>query len=260
MKYIASISGGQDSTAMTVRLLELGEPVDYIVFLDTGNEFPQMYAYLAKLDEWLRRKYGIGISRLSSGKTLEDLVFSPFRIGDRKGQIRGMPYASSMSYCTRDLKKNVAARFSKAVGGATLYIGYVYHEQNRMHEQPEPYIEHRYPLIEWGWNEPDVNLYLREMGLYNTLYDHFLRTGCMFCPKQSVDSWYALYANFPERWDEAKQWERRAAQMNAHIVTFRSDWSLEEKEKEFSERLRIERQTPQFQFDWEEEKVSCFCK
>ena len=35
MKYIAMLSGGQDSTAMTLRLLELGEPVDYVVFSDT---------------------------------------------------------------------------------------------------------------------------------------------------------------------------------------------------------------------------------
>jgi len=46
MKHIASISGGQDSTAMTVRMLELGMPLDYIIFCDTGNEFDDMYDYL----------------------------------------------------------------------------------------------------------------------------------------------------------------------------------------------------------------------
>lgn len=46
MKHIISISGGQDSTAMTVRMLELGMPVDYIIFCETGNEFDQMYEYI----------------------------------------------------------------------------------------------------------------------------------------------------------------------------------------------------------------------
>ena len=45
MKYIVSFSGGKDSTAMLLRLLEEGRPVDDIVFCDTTAEFPR-YTYL----------------------------------------------------------------------------------------------------------------------------------------------------------------------------------------------------------------------
>lgn len=37
MKYIAMLSGGQDSSAMTIRLLELGYPVDYNVYMGYGK-------------------------------------------------------------------------------------------------------------------------------------------------------------------------------------------------------------------------------
>lgn len=43
--YIVSFSGGKDSTAMLLHLLELGEPVDEGLFCDTTVEFPEMYTH-----------------------------------------------------------------------------------------------------------------------------------------------------------------------------------------------------------------------
>lgn len=39
-RHVASFSGGKDSTAMVLRLIEEGTPLDEIVFFDTGWEFP----------------------------------------------------------------------------------------------------------------------------------------------------------------------------------------------------------------------------
>ena len=39
---VVSLSGGKDSTAMLLMLLERGEPVADVVFFDTGWEFPEM--------------------------------------------------------------------------------------------------------------------------------------------------------------------------------------------------------------------------
>lgn len=261
MKHIASISGGQDSTAMTVRMLELGLPLDYIVFCDTGNEFPEMYQYLDRLDIYLQDKFNIGITRLKSKHTLISLVQSPFTRGKRTGQVRGLPYSSMMSFCTRDLKKNVAEKFIRSLkDDCTQYIGYVAREKNRVHKSDKKYITLKFPLIDWNWNEPEVSNYLKEKTLFNELYNHFARTGCMYCPKQSVDSWYALYANFPKQWEEAKRWEERAAQQDAHIKNFRADGSLQNREIAFEKRLAREKVTPKFEMNWNDENVSCMCK
>lgn len=41
---VVSLSGGKDSTAMLLMLLERGEPVADVMFFDTGWEFLEMYA------------------------------------------------------------------------------------------------------------------------------------------------------------------------------------------------------------------------
>lgn len=49
--YVASLSGGKDSTAMVLRLVEEQWPLDLVLFCDTGLEFPQMYDHVRKVEQ-----------------------------------------------------------------------------------------------------------------------------------------------------------------------------------------------------------------
>ena len=49
MLNIVSFSGGKDSTALLLMMLERGIKVDYIVCVDTGKEFPQMYEHFHRV-------------------------------------------------------------------------------------------------------------------------------------------------------------------------------------------------------------------
>ena len=51
-KHVISFSGGKDSTALLLRMLEEKMPVDVILFCDTGLEFPQMYEHLDKVEQY----------------------------------------------------------------------------------------------------------------------------------------------------------------------------------------------------------------
>lgn len=62
IKHVVSLSGGKDSTAMLLRMLEEGRPVDIILFCDTGIEFDAMYRHIEKLEKYI----GIPITRLKS--------------------------------------------------------------------------------------------------------------------------------------------------------------------------------------------------
>lgn len=48
--HVVSLSGGKDSTAMLLRMVEEGMRIDLIIFCDTGLEFPAMYRHLEKLE------------------------------------------------------------------------------------------------------------------------------------------------------------------------------------------------------------------
>ena len=53
-----SYSGGKDSTYMLLRMIELGMPIDAVLYADTGMEFPEMYDHLHKVDDLLFRERG----------------------------------------------------------------------------------------------------------------------------------------------------------------------------------------------------------
>jgi hypothetical protein len=56
VKYIASVSMGKDSLAMILKLLELGYPLDEVVYFDIGMEFNCIYKNLNKLEFLLKSK------------------------------------------------------------------------------------------------------------------------------------------------------------------------------------------------------------
>ena len=47
--HLVSFSGGKDSTAMLLGMLERDMKIDCILFCDTGLEFPAMYDHIAKV-------------------------------------------------------------------------------------------------------------------------------------------------------------------------------------------------------------------
>lgn len=51
--HAVSLSGGKDSTAMLLLMIERDMPINMVLSADTGMEFPEMYEHLAKLDEHL---------------------------------------------------------------------------------------------------------------------------------------------------------------------------------------------------------------
>ena len=76
MKHIVSYSGGKDSTAMLLKMIEKQMPIDEIVYCEImatptlGAEYPEMYEYLDKVDEYLMKNIGMKITRIKSKKEL----------------------------------------------------------------------------------------------------------------------------------------------------------------------------------------------
>lgn len=71
VNYVVSLSGGKDSTALLLLMLEKNISVHSVVFFDTGWEFPQMHAHLDQLEKYT----GVKIVRLAPKRSFTYWMF-----------------------------------------------------------------------------------------------------------------------------------------------------------------------------------------
>lgn len=195
------LSGGRDSTAMVIKMLQEKMPIDYILFTDTQSEFPDMYKYLHKVDAYLYRKHNKRITFLHTKKTFSEWAKGEIQKGVRKGMIRGLPMVTVPCFWKRDSKVRPFEYFlkEKGISEYTQYIGYTYSEKKRANVKDK---KQRFPLIEFKMCEADVDRLLEEIDLINPLYERFHRTGCFFCPYMSNRAFYLVNKFHPHEWAE----------------------------------------------------------
>jgi len=207
-RHIASFSGGKDSTAMVLRLIEENRPLDEIVFFDTGWEFPQMYEHIEKFEQFMGRKVTILHPKLSFNHWMLDRKIVA-RKGDMKGKVHrignGWP-SPSRRWCTRE-KVDTIDRYA---GKAVRYIGYAADEAHRTDAYclKRKRYEVIYPLIEWDMSESDCLAYCKERGFdWCGLYDLFPRVSCFCCPLQRIGQLRKLRKYFSDLWAKMLEWD-----------------------------------------------------
>ena len=236
MKHIVSFSGGKDSAAMLLRMIELGQQIDEIVFADTGFEFPELYVYIKRIEKHIGRK----ITILKPEKGLfKKWFYGEVTRGANKGKIRGFPLKAYPCWWTRESKLKPLSKINSE--GDNVYIGIAYDEMHRMSKVDGNL---KYPLVDWKWTEQDCIDYLNKKGLFNPLYVNFNRLGCWFCPKQSISSLYVLWKNYPDLWQELLWWEKENKEKGSG--TWICDRSLKELEKKFKKGI-IPKQLPKYE-------------
>ena len=201
---IVSLSGGKDSTAMLLRMLEEGMPVDIILFCDTGMEFPGLYNHIDKLEKYIGRP----ITRLKSPYTFDYYFFeyTPKRKNPAlEGQV-GLSWAGPRNrWCTAWLKTRIIDKYLRELEKdytVVQYIGIAADEPKRVHDL-------KYPLVDWGMTEADCLAYCKERGFdWDGLYDIFHRVSCWCCPLQSYDELRKLRKHFPELWERMRYMDK----------------------------------------------------
>ena len=168
--HIVGLSGGKDSTALSLRLAEV-EPNCYTYVCNpTGDELPDM------VEHWVNLKKILGkpILPVTSGTSLNGLI----KRFDALPNFR-------MRWCTRMLKIDPFKQFLLTVAPAYIYIGLRADEPEReggIYGDIEGIVQ-RHPLREWGWGVEDVLVYLESNGV-----DIPPRTDCARCYAQSSGS------------------------------------------------------------------------
>ena len=229
MKHIVSFSGGKDSTAMLLRMLEENMQVDEIIYCDTYKEFPQMYKHIEKIKKYIKEKYNKEITTLKAEKDFDYYMFEHEKTrGKNKGK-RGYGWSTMLCrWCTSNLKTNVINKYLKAKNEEyTEYIGIACDEPKRIKDKC-------YPLIDWGMTEKDCLHYCYERGFdWDGLYEHFDRVSCWCCPLKNLKELEILYKYYPELWEELKKMDKRAYNQ------FRKDYSVEQLEEKFKQLGRL---------------------
>lgn len=193
--HAVSLSGGKDSTAMLLLMIERGMPIDMVLSADTGMEFPEMYEHLAKLDEHLFRERGIHITTLRHPKGFEYLMFDEPKQKPRSLENRaklGIPPHGNgwpgirVRWCTGQLKTHLITKeVNRLKGelGAIHYVGIAADEAWRCKDE-------RYPLVEWGITEAQALQACYDRGFdFSGLYEIYHRASCWCCPFQRMAIW-----------------------------------------------------------------------
>lgn len=225
---IVSFSGGKDSTAMLLMMIEQNIKIDEIIFLDTGVEFPQIYNHIKKVEMFINRP----ITILKSDKSFEYYMFDHIKSrGKNKGQ-KGYSWSDFRNrWCTSRLKKDVIKKYLKKYKGYNIieYHGIAYDEPKRIKDIPNI----KYPLYENKITEKEALQYCYSKGFnWNGLYKKFDRLSCWCCPLKSIKELKILYNDFPELWKKLKQWD------NNTYRKFRSDYSVQELEERFKKEIK----------------------
>ena len=240
--HVVSLSGGKDSTAMLLRMLEEGMRVDIILFCDTGLEFPAMYEHLDKLE----RDIGRPITRIRSFHTFEYyltqkeiLVKHKKNAGQRN--YRGYGWSGPLNrWCTKELKTIPREKFLRQLQehyDIIEYVGLAADEGYRFERENNQKPNCRHPLVDWGMTEADCLQYCYDRGYtWGGLYKQFSRVSCWCCPLQPLAELRILYKSYPELWAQLKEWDKRTWRK------FKTNYSVEELEArlDFEEQWQAE--------------------
>lgn len=201
--HAVSLSGGKDSTAMLLMMLDRGMPIDEVVWFDGGWEFPEMHDHIALVE----RNTGVSVTRLKPEKSFDYWMFDHVRTrGKYKGKA-GWGWARPMArWCTKIKTSTINAHLLSNADGREIvqHIGIAADETHRCRGLS-------YPLVDWGVTEADALAYCLDRGYdWGGLYDANKRVSCWCCPLQSLDALRALRASHPELWADLLDMDERS--------------------------------------------------
>jgi PP-loop superfamily ATP-utilizing enzyme len=201
---VACFSGGKDSTAMILAMMERGEKIDGLLVTPTGNELPEVW------DHWANVSKLVGAPTIRpKGPSLADLIT----------HFDALPNFRQR-WCTRMIKIQPAIAWAKMNPGATLCVGLRADEEERAGIISTS-VASRFPLREYGMGLREVREVINAYGI-----DGPKRTGCPIkvpkrtdcdiCYHQRLGEWFELWQEHPDLWAQGEAWEAQTGH------TFRS--------------------------------------
>jgi hypothetical protein len=223
IKHVLGISGGKDSAALAVYMRQHHPEleIDYF-FTDTGKELPEVYEYLGRLEGFL----GKPILRLNPDRDFDFWL----------KQYNDFLPSPQTRWCTRQLKLRPFEQWLRPIleDGFTIhsYVAIRADEEYREgYSSKHERLVINLPFRTAGIDKAGVLDLLDAAGLgLPRYYEWRTRSGCSFCFYQQKIEWVRLMEQHPERFEEAKTYEKNAIEHGSPF-TWSQGESLDELQK-----------------------------
>jgi len=218
MYYIASFSGGKDSTAMVLKLIQLNYPLDEIVFYDNGMEFKATYNVVKYIFS-VAKNHDIKCTTLTCPYGFLYKAFDKV-VNHRDGTI-GNGYSWCGGICrwgTTD-KLTYIDKYCQNKN-AKCYVGIAFDEQKRLEKERKAY--KLFPMADWKMSETQALQYCYEKGInwneptnltesgYIDLYTILDRVSCWCCANKNLyelrNIWFYLHDTY---WQKLKEFQSK---------------------------------------------------
>jgi len=225
-RHVLGISGGKDSAALAVWMRDKHPDLDIdYFFTDTGEELPEVYEFLGRLEGYL----GKPIARLNPRRD--------FRFWLREYN-HFLP-SPQTRWCTRKLKLAPFEQWVKpwlAAGDKVFtYVAIRADEDYREgYTAKADNLFVRLPFREAGIDKPGVVDILESSGVgYPKYYEWRSRSGCTFCFFQQKIEWVRLREQHPADYEKAKELEKDALEHGSPFTWSKGEslWDMEKPER-----------------------------
>lgn len=197
-RYVLSYGGGINTVALMLLITQEKMPLDEVVFADTGGEVPETYDYLSISREYFKQ-HGIPFKTVQTLKHGKDDLYG-------NSWNRHVIPSALWRWSTRDFKVRPIHRYYRSLGThINQYMGIAYDEVERMKDSRVDYVTNLYPLIDRRITREDCVRIIKDSGLPVPV-----KSGCFFCPFNSLDRWRWLYKEHPELYARAIKLEEHS--------------------------------------------------
>lgn len=226
--HIISLGAGVQSSTMALMAAkgEITPMPKCAIFADTQAEPKSVYVWL----DWLEKQLPFPVHRVTKGNlatkylkmrttkdgrrfTSTDIPFFTLSATNQIGKImqRGCTADFKITPILQLVRKLSGIKRGQKTVGAIQWIGISLDEISRMKDARDPWVAHRWPLVDLRMKRGDCIRWMEENG-----YPKPPRSACIFCPYHSNTEWRRLKNEEPFEFEKAVQFEK------AHSKNFAS--------------------------------------
>lgn len=223
--YTLSLSGGKDSVALFLRLLEEGVRLDEVVTVDLGDEYQAVYdtlLFTASVCMHENIKFTVltipetdefkeFVSR--TGLELSMFEFLGFKHRKKNGEC-GYGWCGKQRWGTAIKKQLLNNYYQSKDRFIVEYVGIAADETHRIDIRPHKNYTKVYPLIKWNMTENNCLQYCYDHGITWTqdgirLYDILDRVSCQHCQQKNLKELKNIKTYLPTLWESFKDWQEK---------------------------------------------------